>query len=131
MIRFLASIALHLLANAAGLLIAALILDGFSIDAWTFVAVVLIFTAIEIVVEPLMTKISLKNAPALRGGVALVTTLVGLILAAWLSDGLTISGFSTWLIGALIVWLGSVLAAVILPLFLFRKATGRSPNRSV
>lgn len=129
MVRFLASVALHLLANAVGLLVAALVLNGFSIDAWTFVIVVLLFSAIEIIIGPLMTSISVKYAPALRGGVALVTTLIGLVVAAWLSDGLTISGFSTWIVGTLIVWLGSVLAAVILPLFLFRKATGRSPRR--
>jgi hypothetical protein len=34
--------------------------------------------------------------PALRGGVALVTTFVGLLITAWISSGLKITGASTW-----------------------------------
>ena len=126
MVRFLASVTLHLLANTVGLLVATLVLDGFSIDTLSFVVVVLVFTAVEVILEPLMLKISLQYAPALRGGVALVVTFVGLVVAAWISDGFTISGFTTWVAGALIVWLVAMLAAVILPLFLFRKALGKS-----
>jgi len=125
MVRFLALTALRLLANAVGLLVAAAILDGFSIDALTFVVVVLVFTAVEVVVDPLMIKMSLTYAPALRGGVALVTTFVGLVVVTLVTDGLTISGFTAWVLGTLIVWLAGVLAAIILPLFLFKKATGR------
>ncbi len=121
MLRFLAAVVLRLLANAAGLLIAAALLDGFTVTAAAFVAVVVIFTAIEVVLDPLILKISIRYAPALRGGVALVTTFVGLVVTTIVSDGLTISGLSTWVVGTLIVWLGGVLAALILPLFLFKK----------
>ena len=125
MVRFLAVTALRLLANAVGLLVAAAILDGFTLDALTFLVVVLVFTAVEVIVDPLMIKMSLTYAPVLRGGVALVTTFVGLVVVTLVTDGLTISGFTTWVLGTLIVWLAGVLAAIILPLFLFRKATGR------
>lgn len=125
MVRFLALTALRLLANAVGLLVAAAVLDGFTLDAVTFVVVVLVFTAVEVIVDPLMIKMSLTYAPVLRGGVALVTTFVGLVVVTLVTDGLTISGFTTWVLGTLIVWLAGVLAAIILPLFLFRKATGR------
>ena len=125
MVRFLASVVLHLLANAVGLLIAAIALDDFRVDTLSFVVVVLLFTAIEIVLEPLMLKISLTYAPALRGAVALITTFVGLFVVTLVTDGLSISGLSTWVVGGLIVWLVSLVAAVILPLFLFKKAMGR------
>lgn len=125
MIRFLASVTLRLLANAVGLLVAALLLDGFTVDALSFVVVVVVFTLVELFLDPLITKISLKYVSALRGGVALATTLVGLIVATLVGDGLQISGLSTWIAGTVIVWLGGVLAAVILPLFLFKKAMGR------
>jgi len=104
---------------------AAAILGGFSIDLTAFVWVVILFTVIEVVLDPLMTKIALQYAPVLRGGVALVTTFVGLLVATIVSNGITINGATAWVVGTLIVWLGAVLAAIVLPLFLFRKALGR------
>jgi putative membrane protein len=131
MLRLLAAISLHLLANAAGLAIAAALLEGFSVDVTTFILVVVVFTAVEFVLAPLVTKMSLQYAAALRGGVALVTTLVGLIVTTLVTDGLSISGLSAWVVGTLIVWLGGVLAALILPLFLFKTVTSeRREGRS-
>ena len=51
---------------------------------------------------------------------ALVTTLDGLIITTLVTDGLTIDGATAWVVGTLIVWLGGVLAALILPLVIFR-----------
>ena len=129
MLRLLAAIALHLLANAAGLAIAAALLEGFSVDVKTFVLVVVVFTTVEFVLAPLVTKMSLQYAAALRGGVALVTTLVGLIVTTLVTDGLRIDGLSAWVVGTLIVWLGGVLAALILPLFLFKNVTSERQER--
>lgn len=120
MLRFLASVVLHLLANAVGVALAAWLLDGFSVTAAAFVGVVILFTLIEVVLDPLVLKISLQYAPVLRGGVALVSTLVGLIITTLISDGLTINGATAWVVGTLIVWLGGVLAALLLPLFIFK-----------
>ncbi|MEZ5125270.1 MAG: phage holin family protein [Thermoleophilia bacterium] len=120
MVRMLASVALHLLANAVGLLIATLVLSGFSITPTAFIVAVLIFTVVEVILGPLMIKISVQYAPALRGGVALVTTLAGLVVTTVITDGLTINGLTAWAVGTLIVWLGGVLAALVLPLLLFR-----------
>ena len=83
--------------------------------------VVVLFTLVEVVLDPLVLKISIQYAPVLRGGVALVTTLIGLIVVVLVSDGLRIDGATAWVVGTLIVWLGGVLAALILPLFLFKK----------
>ena len=120
MLRFLASVVLHLLANAVGVALAAWLLDGFSVTTAAFVWVVILFTVIEVVLDPLVLKISLQYAPALRGGVALVSTLVGLIVTTLISDGLAIDGLTAWVVGTLIVWLGGVLAALLLPLFIFK-----------
>ncbi|MDO8736047.1 MAG: phage holin family protein [Thermoleophilia bacterium] len=122
MIRLLASGCLHLLANGAGLIIATLVLPGFSIDAVSLVTVTVIFTVVEVVAGPLLISISLKNVPALTGGIALVTTLVGLLVTDTLSDGLNISGISTWVLASLIVWLCALIAGLVLPLVLFKKA---------
>lgn len=123
MIRLLASACLHLLANAAGLLIAAALLGpDFSIDAVSFVTVTVIFTVVEVVAGPLLVSISIRNVPALTGGISLVTTFVGLLVADLLSDGLKIEGVSTWVLASLIVWAGALVAGLILPLLLFKKA---------
>jgi hypothetical protein len=111
---------LRLAASAVGLLVANLILDDMSIEWKGFIVAVLIFTGIQIIVEPLLMRIALTSAPALRGGVALVAVLIGLIITDALFDGVSISGFSTWALATVIVWLAAMLAAFILPLIFLR-----------
>ena len=121
MVRFLASTALTLLGNAAGLIIAALLLPDFHIQPLGFVVSVLFFTAVEVLLSPFIFKMSLRYVPALRGGIALVTTFVGLVLTALFTNGLSIDGVTTWVIAPLIIWVSAVLAGVVLPMFMFKK----------
>lgn len=113
---------IRLLANAVGLLVAAWILPDLTVSGAAFVIAVVIFTVVEAIADPFITKIALSHAPALRGSVALLATFVGLVITAWLSDGLDISGASTWLFATLIVWLASLVAGLLLPLILVKKA---------
>ena len=122
MIRLLARLILNLLANAVGLLVAAALLSGFHINGVAFVIAVVIFTLVEVVADPLITKVALTSVPALRGGVALVTTLVGLFVTTLISSGISINGLSTWILATLIVWLFALIATLVIPLFLFKKA---------
>lgn len=122
MIRLLISAGIKLLANAIGLIVAAVVLDDLTITGAAFVIAVLIFTGVEVLVDPLLTRIALTSVPALRGGVALVTTFVGLVITASVSDGLSISGTTTWIMATIIVWLAALVAALILPIFLVKKA---------
>ena len=121
MIRLLASLVLHLLANAVGLIVAAALLSGFHINGVAFVTAVIIFTVVEVIADPLITKVALTSVPALRGGVALVTTLVGLIVTTLISSGIQINGLQTWVLATLIVWLFALFATLILPLVIFKK----------
>ena len=116
------SVGIRLLANTVGLLVAASVLDGMTITGAAFVLAVLIFTVVEVIADPLLTKMALTNLPALRGGVALVTTFVGLVITSLVSSGLDISGAKTWLMATFIVWLAALLAGLILPVFLVKKA---------
>ncbi len=122
MIRLLVGAGLRLLANAVGLVVAAVVLDDMTLSGAAFVIAVLIFTVVEVLVDPLLTKIAFTSVPALRGGVALVTTFVGLLVTATVSDGLDIDGVQTWVLATLIVWLAALLAALILPVLLVKKA---------
>jgi len=128
MIRLLARTVLTLLANALGLFMASLILSGFTINNFSFVLAVVIFTVVQVVLDPLITKIALTNVPALRGGVAFVTTLVSLIITSLISSGISISGFDTWILATLIVWLFSLIGVLLLPLVMFRKTLANHKN---
>lgn len=121
MLRFLASTALHLLANAAGLLLAALLLPGFHLQAVGFIFSVLFFTAVEILLGPFVLKMAISYMPALRGGIALVTTFIGLLLTTTFTNGLQLDGVTTWVLAPLIVWLCVLLAAILLPMVLFKQ----------
>lgn len=130
MIRLLARAALMVLANAAGMIVAAILLPNFRFTNLGFIISVVFFTVSSIILEPLILKIAIKYIPAMRGGIALVSTFVGLLLTMLFTDSLRISGLATWIIAPLIVWVFSLIAAVILPLFLFKKALGKISERS-
>jgi len=115
MVRLLVRIAVTLLANGAGLLVAALVLDEMQIDLTSFIIAVVIFTVVLAVLTPFMESQLRKRQSAALGGVALIATLVSLVLTDLISDGFSIDGIGTWLAAAVIVWVASLLAAFVLP----------------
>ncbi|MGV6805266.1 MAG: hypothetical protein ACWA49_13785 [Ruegeria sp.] len=120
--------ALALLAgNAIGLLLASLLLTGFSIKPVSFIVVVIVFTLVQVVAEPLILKIGEKNVPALKGGIALVVTFVGLLITDLVTAGLTVGGISNLLAATLLVWLGALLAGIVLPIYVFKEL--REPKK--
>lgn len=125
MIRLLARLVLSLLANTIGLLAALFILDGFSIEATSFIIAVLIFSIVTTVLGPFIAKVALTSAPYLMGGIALVTTLAGLIITALVTDAFVIEGLSTWVLATLIIWIFSIIGSVLLPLVLFKKTLSK------
>lgn len=132
MVRLIARTVVELVANAIGLLVAKWLLPGFVITASGFFWVIVIFTAARFILAPLIFKLSFKYARAITGGIGLVTTFVGLLVTTWLTDGLQITGLSTWVIATLIVWLFGVIALLLLPMVIFKKAlaerAGSGPN---
>lgn len=129
MIRLLIRIGVSLLGNAIGLWVASLVLsDDMTVSGTAFVIAVVIFTVLTAVLQPLFTKIAINNAPALQGGSALVTTFVALLITDLLSDGLDISGLTTWIFATVIVWLFTMIAAWILPMLLIKNARDDDRN---
>ncbi len=124
MLRFLATVVLTLLGNAAGLILASILLDGVSLTTNGFLVSLLFFTIAQIILGPFVLKMAVRYLPMLSGGIALVTVLVVLLLTTFFTDGLQISGLNNWLLAPLIIWLTSVLAGVLLPLVLFKKVLG-------
>jgi uncharacterized membrane protein YvlD (DUF360 family) len=116
-----ARVVLSLLSNALGLWVADLLLDGLHVKYMTgFIVEVAIFTVIVIVVQPLIVKMTITKSAALAGSSALIATFVALLITVLFSQ-MSISGFSTWVLATIIIWVVALLGGVILPLFLFKK----------
>jgi putative membrane protein len=120
-IRLLISAGIRLLANTIGLLVATAVLDGMTIDAASFVMAVLIFTVVEVIFEPMLRQMAMRSAQALMGSVSLIITFVGLLVTELVSDGLQITGLSTWILATIIVWLAALIAGLILPLIMVKR----------
>lgn len=122
MIRLAARAVISLVANAIGLVVAAQVLaPEMELTFAGFVLTSVIFTVVAVVVEPLIRQIAIKNVPAILGSSALIATLVSLVLSTVLSDGLRISGVSTWVLAAVIVWAVALAANLLLPMVIFKK----------
>jgi putative membrane protein len=122
MVRILLGLLVSLLANAIGLVVAASLLDNMELTATGFVIAVVLFTVVYAIAQPFLTQMAMTKVPALRGGVALIATLVALIITALVTDGLSISGASTWVLASLIVWVVSLIGALLLPMLLIKDA---------
>ena len=117
--RFIISAGAHLLANAIGLLLATILLDGFSIGPLALIIVTVIFTVILMILTPIIRKISEKNMPSLLGGLSLVTIFFGLLLTQPFVQGFRIGGTANLLAATLLVWLGALIAGIVLPKYVF------------
>ena len=121
MIRLLVRTLIALVANAVGLIVAALVLDDVHLDATSFVVVVVIFTIVFALLQPFLVVQFRRMGSGVIGAVALIATLVSLIVTDLLTDGLSISGVTTWILAALIVWLAALVAALLLPFLGLKK----------
>ena len=117
------SLLAYLLANAAGLLLATLLLPGVRLDVLSFVFAVALFSGIQTLLGPLVTKTAIQYIPQIRGGIALVTIFVVLFIVDILMDGFHMGGLSNWLAATLLVLLCRELGfrsrVLALPLCLF------------
>ena len=92
-----------------------------ALDSSGFFIAVGIFAAVDIIAQPLIIKIGWKHVQALTGSSALLSTFVALVVTTIVSDGLRISGATTWLLATVIVWAASLLAVVVLPVTIFKR----------
>jgi uncharacterized membrane protein YvlD (DUF360 family) len=120
-IRLLVRLLIAFASNGVGLIVAAAVLDGMSLDATGFVVSVVIYTIVFALLQPFLISVLRRSPGSVLGGVALIATLVSLIVTTLLTDGLSIHGVGTWIAATVIVWLGSVLAAFILPFLGLKK----------
>lgn len=129
MIRLLIRFAILLGSSAIGLLVATWVLDDMSVTDIGFVVTVVVFTVVQAVLAPFIAKVASRNAPAFLGGVGLISTLVALMIASWTSGGIEISGWTTWIVASLIVWLATAIATLLLPIVVLGKAASNRSDR--
>ena len=115
MIRLLVRLLIAFLSNAVGLVVAAAVLDGMTLNVTGLVVAVAVYTIVFALLQPFLISVLRRSPAPVLGGVALIATLVSLIVTTLLTDGLSISGAGTWIAATVVVWLASVLAAFILP----------------
>jgi hypothetical protein len=129
-ITFLIRAAIFLVSAFLGLVVADLILPGFSLhwnDWWGIVLAVVIFAVLQSILAPWLLKVTTRHARALTGGIGLLSTFVALLIAVLIpAAGIGIDGPVAWIIGTLIVWLVTALATWLLPgLFIKKRVQDR------
>ena len=127
MILFLVRTLIAVAANAVGLIVAALVLDDVQLDAVSFVVAVVIFTIVFALLQPFLAVQFRRMGSGVIGATALIATLVSLIVTDLVSDGLSISGVTTWILAALIVWLAALVATLLLPFLGLKKYLEERP----
>jgi putative membrane protein len=122
MVRMLIRLALQVAGNAIALIIAAAVLDDMSLEWDGFLIALAIFTGVTMIAQPLLVRMAVRSVEALRGGVALLTAFVGLLVTDLVADALNIDGAMTWILATIIVWLGGLLAGILLPMIFLKEA---------
>ena len=131
---FLLRAAIFLASAALGLIVADLILEGFSIQ-WSsplgFILAIVIFAVLQSVLAPWLARVAQRNAPAFLGGIGIVSTFVALVVVVLIPGaGLTIGApWWTWIAAPVIVWIVTALATWLLPAFFVKKKVADSRER--
>jgi uncharacterized membrane protein YvlD (DUF360 family) len=115
MVRFLVNVAVYLSAAAIGLLGADILLDGVSVSypvGFLFASV--LFGTIQALLTPIFARITSSRAEALTGAVGVISALAALVSTSLLSQGLAVRGLVTWLLAAVVIWIASIAASLIL-----------------
>ncbi|NLP83784.1 hypothetical protein HF576_07985 [Microbacterium sp. CFH 90308] len=118
---------------ALGLILADLLLEGFHIhwnDWWGFVLAVLIFALIQSVLAPLVSRLTRRHAPALLGGIGILSTFISIVIVVLIPGaGIGISQPLAWIVAPLIVWIVTAVATWLVPP-LFIKDDRRDARRA-
>jgi hypothetical protein len=124
-VRLIASLVVSLITAAIALLVAALVLDDFSISGTAFPIVVVVFAVVNLVARAVAESMVRRHAHVLSSLAGLIGIYVALLITDLVSDGLDVEGVGTWALATLIIWLGMIAANILLAARMFRAITGR------
>ncbi len=112
--RLLLQIIVALSTAALGILLAALLLPGFKVQFAGFLAAIAVYAAAEALLAPVVKRAGRRYAPALMGGIGVITTFVALLITSLMPGGIAMADAATWLLAGLIMWLTTSLGGWIL-----------------
>ncbi|MBM3678580.1 MAG: hypothetical protein FJW96_11960 [Actinobacteria bacterium] len=128
--RYVAQLAVGLATSAIALLIAAIVLDRFTISELTFPFVIAIFTVVGLAARPAVRALVKEYATALASVVGLIAAFVTLLVTDLVSDGMNVEGIGTWLLATAIVWVGGIVGEMLLGDAIRRKILGRASDEA-
>jgi hypothetical protein len=105
---------------ATGLLVAAWIVPGVSSSVPGFIVAVVVFAVTQAALSLSILKLPHRYASLLLGGTGLALTIVALIVASILTNGIAIDGVKSWLATTAVVWLMTTIWTITLPELLVR-----------
>jgi putative membrane protein len=130
MIRHVAVAVVALLANAIALIVVAWLLDGMTLEVQGLLIEVAIFTGVMILVEALVRRLSPLQGHVFLSGSALLATVIALVVTTLVTDGLQLSGASTWFLAIVLMWGFPVIVRLLLPYVIFKETLRRrEPGR--
>ena len=106
---------------AIGLFLAAWVVPRVSLSVSGFIVAVVVFSVAQAILSLLILKLPHEYASLLLGGTGLALTLVALILASVLTEGLSIRGIASWMATTVLAWLVTTVGAISLPEVLARE----------
>jgi hypothetical protein len=120
--QYLKSALLYLVCNGVGLLLATVLLTGFIVPWSAFFTAVILMSITLAIVAPMLRKVAEKRLPQLMGGFALIAILLSLLVTSLIIPGVQIGSVTTWVGATVLVWIGSLVACLLLPALVFRNA---------
>jgi hypothetical protein len=91
---------------------------------------VLIFALIQSVLAPLVSRLTRRHAPALLGGIGIISTFISIVVVVLIPGaGIGISQPLAWVVAPLIVWVVTAVATWLVPP-LFIKEDRREHRRA-
>lgn len=100
---------------AIGLLVAVWVVPRVSVSVSAFVVAVVVFSVAQTILSMLILKLPHGYASVFLGGTGLVLTVVALVLASVLTDGLIIRSVESWVATTVVIWLVTTLGAILVP----------------
>ena len=114
MIRFLTQMVVNIITASVALLVVGWVVDGVTIHPSGFTIAVLVFVVASAILSPFVFNVARQYASAILGGIGLVSTLLALVIATVVSDGLSISGVTAWIASTVVVWIITALGGWLL-----------------
>jgi putative membrane protein len=106
--RWVIRIGTSLAGIAVGIIVAATVLEDFSIDAGALVVATLLFWIVHIVVQFLALRVLIRQpSVALAGLLALASTILALVIVNTIVGGMSVHGASTYVLATLIIWIAT------------------------